>query len=263
MATCSKCKAELEDWRKGHYCRGCGAAMVRALRRRDPEKARAAARVQWMKRTPAQRERDRQRNRRKYEEERRKRLEGRQCVICQGAIPLRYIAQRMTCSDECARVKAWRHSQRYRRKRGMLPKGSEEARRRNSERHQKLWADGGPTFKPRQCRTCGKTFAPNAGQQRYCTMECRQLAARARRYGVEAAEIRRILDEQQSCCAICGAERKGWAKATIRKEALVVDHCHKTGKIRGLLCGDCNTALGRFGDDPARFRAALEYLERC
>jgi len=57
---------------------------------------------------------------------------------------------------------------------------------------------------------------------------------------------------QADRCAICRAD----------VERLVADHCHKTGKVRGLLCKECNFALGWMRDNPATARAAADYLER-
>ena len=44
------------------------------------------------------------------------------------------------------------------------------------------------------------------------------------------------------------------------KRTGVIDHDHETGKVRGLLCHECNTALGKFGDDPAILLRAVDYL---
>lgn len=60
------------------------------------------------------------------------------------------------------------------------------------------------------------------------------------------------------------AESQGWACKIcnrIPENKLHVDHCHETGKIRGLLCGGCNVGLGHFGDDPERLKYAAAYLE--
>lgn len=43
---------------------------------------------------------------------------------------------------------------------------------------------------------------------------------------------------------------------------LVVDHCHTSGKVRGLLCDHCNTGLGRFKDSPELLMAAIRYLKK-
>ena len=48
----------------------------------------------------------------------------------------------------------------------------------------------------------------------------------------------------------------------VRESALCIDHDHTTGKVRGMLCHDCNTSLGKFRDNPDILRKAADYLER-
>lgn len=75
------------------------------------------------------------------------------------------------------------------------------------------------------------------------------------KFGVTAEQYYQMLEEQGGVCAICKQPPSG------RFKKLAVDHCHKTGKVRGLLHSGCNTALGRFGDDPEVLRNAVAYLE--
>jgi Fe2+ transport system protein FeoA len=58
--------------------------------------------------------------------------------------------------------------------------------------------------------------------------------------------------------------RKSAGHCTICKEPapLVIDHCHGSGKVRGLLCNKCNTALGMFKDSTEILSSAIEYLEK-
>lgn len=68
-----------------------------------------------------------------------------------------------------------------------------------------------------------------------------------RRYGLEVDEYEAML---AAGCAICGSH-----------ERVGMDHCHDTGHCRAALCSACNAALGFLRDDPARARAAADYLE--
>ena len=77
------------------------------------------------------------------------------------------------------------------------------------------------------------------------------------------AEYHELLARQGGACAVC--HDKNNSETTMRrgKRGLHVDHDHKTGQVRGLLCNGCNRALGFTGDRPEVLRAAADYLERC
>lgn len=71
------------------------------------------------------------------------------------------------------------------------------------------------------------------------------------RYGIGIPEVDAILTEQGMLCPIC-----------LKRPAEHVDHDHKTGKVRGILCEACNGGLGQFKDNIQTIRNAIEYLKR-
>lgn len=77
-----------------------------------------------------------------------------------------------------------------------------------------------------------------------------------KRYGITLEEYNSLLVSQDFCCAIC---RKHVSTLKVR---LHVDHCHTTLKVRGLLCFNCNNALGRFKDNPDILQNAIDYITR-
>lgn len=80
---------------------------------------------------------------------------------------------------------------------------------------------------------------------------------REKMYGVSDEQYQRMLVAQDSRCAICGRKQED-LKAS---RGLAIDHDHATGKVRGLLCGKCNTAIGLFDDSTERMVAAIRYME--
>lgn len=75
-------------------------------------------------------------------------------------------------------------------------------------------------------------------------------------YGLSEADYLAMVEKQNGRCAICGElpeDRKA-------RSSLVVDHCHSTGVVRGLLCDLCNTAIGKFNDDYRLVEKAAKYL---
>ena len=130
------------------------------------------------------------------------------------------------------------------------------------------------TTKP--CSKCGEdvpldAFARNAHAKDGRRTICRNCTKRVdaerykqsvreslleKRYGLSQSEYVELLDYQQGACALCRSRRPGG-----RWDRFSVDHCHETGRVRGLLCYNCNRALGMLGDTPASLKKALEYVQ--
>lgn len=81
-------------------------------------------------------------------------------------------------------------------------------------------------------------------------------------YGLTVAEYDALLRKQGGVCAVCGKDEPNAHGRTGKQFRLAVDHCHKTGEVRGLLCQKCNRAIGLLGDDPVLMRKAISYLLR-
>ncbi|MFI7009559.1 endonuclease VII domain-containing protein [Streptomyces sp. NPDC050145] len=85
---------------------------------------------------------------------------------------------------------------------------------------------------------------------RECRAERNRISYFKRKYGLTPAELDDLRREQAGVCCIC-----------LDAPAEHVDHCHETGRVRGVLCFSCNAALGQFKDRPDALRRAADYLE--
>ena len=81
-----------------------------------------------------------------------------------------------------------------------------------------------------------------------------RIARTARKFALSRDDAAALIAQSVNGCAVCGRITEG--------KSLHLDHCHGTGRIRGWLCGTCNSGIGQFHDDPVKLRAAAEYLER-
>lgn len=120
-------------------------------------------------------------------------------------------------------------------------------------------------FKPKPCKLCAKHFTPTAPSEHYCSDRCKDTASTDnylyRNYGITIINYTEMLEKQKGVCAICGSTGLARASHSKSKCNLVVDHCHTTNKVRGLLCHTCNTALGQFNDSKQLLQKAIEYLD--
>ena len=78
-----------------------------------------------------------------------------------------------------------------------------------------------------------------------------------KKYGISVYQYNKLLKQQKRCCAICGKNQKG------ERRNFAVDHCHKTGIVRGILCNYCNSRLLKYlGDDIPRAKGLVRYLKK-
>ena len=98
-------------------------------------------------------------------------------------------------------------------------------------------------------RTDSKTY------RRECK-ECHKWTQTTRKFGLDTLTFEKLLHKQQGRCAICNNELN-----SSRYSRLSIDHNHTTGNIRGLLCTNCNTALGLLKENISVFERAIAYLK--
>ena len=119
------------------------------------------------------------------------------------------------------------------------------------------------TFKDKACKNCGTLFSPKAPSHLYCSQDCADegitTAYLQRTYGFSWKEYQEMYEKQEGKCGVCGSE--GFTMAEHHKIKLVVDHDHTTGRVRGLLCHNCNRALGLLHDDVDALNKAIEWIK--
>jgi hypothetical protein len=105
----------------------------------------------------------------------------------------------------------------------------------------------------KQCKGCFR-----ASHAAYAKSDAGKTSNRRRQltklYGITLEQYDALHEAQQGKCKICQNECGSGRR-------LAVDHCHETGRVRGLLCVLCNTGIGKFRDNPALLAAAIEYLK--
>lgn len=79
------------------------------------------------------------------------------------------------------------------------------------------------------------------------------------KFGINRFDYEIMFKKQNGLCAICN--KPEFAITRKKKRMLSVDHCHKTGKVRGLLCGNCNIGIGLFKENKESLWMAIKYLE--
>ena len=113
------------------------------------------------------------------------------------------------------------------------------------------------------CHECG-TEKPvdnfhrhSRGKRRNQCTRCRTVINRKLLYGIDSGSINSMLEEQGHACAICETQFD-----YSEHRATHIDHDHRTGKVRGILCKRCNVAIGMLRDSPTNADKAAEYLRK-
>jgi len=82
------------------------------------------------------------------------------------------------------------------------------------------------------------------------------------KYGISLERYNEVLKEQNGVCAICKKAETNHSNKKGPVDSLRVDHCHSTGKVRGLLCSECNFGISKFDDDTNLLLEAIKYLKK-
>jgi hypothetical protein len=130
---------------------------------------------------------------------------------------------------------------------------ADPAKRREYERTYRA-KNGDKVRKYQREYKSGKFGSDDAATREYWRTNKRKSELKSK-YGLSQEQYDAMLVTQGGQCALCRADAPGG------KGSWHVDHCHTTGRVRGLLCHHCNLGLGNFRDNPVVLAAAIEYLK--
>lgn len=127
-------------------------------------------------------------------------------------------------------------------------------------------------MRKKKCKICSVELSPENAYNKISyykdgtkyiaiTSRCKSCICEAqqkRKFGIDSQEYNEKRERQLGICAIC----KEPPTTLIHNRGLFIDHDHKTNKVRGLLCHNCNTALGKFQDSELVLSNAIKYLRK-
>lgn len=147
-------------------------------------------------------------------------MSARLCVVCSASMLGRH-ASAVVCSDDCRKVR--------------------------QRTHRSSWGK----------RNREKLTAANRA---YCARNRDRYAEYQylRRYGLSFSDVSSMWSAQGGACAICATPLR--LRGPKGRDKVVVDHCHATNKVRGLLCTPCNLLIGYANDNPSTLGSAIAYL---
>ncbi len=114
----------------------------------------------------------------------------------------------------------------------------------------------------KHCVACSDSFevSGRSKAQKYCGVTCQKVHIR---FGIDEYQYEDLLMRSDYKCAICSNPETNIDKRTGKVYELSLDHDHKTGIVRGVLCTSCNAALGYFKDDISLMAKAIQYLNEA
>lgn len=152
------------------------------------------------------------------------------CRVCSTVFRASKAGNHVFCSSTCRALD--------------LEKKKEEAKNREK-----------PTI-DNSCNECNQQFTASR-KLKYCSYDCKRRAStyvsRLKQYGISAEEHKGMIEKAGGACEICNLKLSDPLR-------LNIDHNHKTGKVRGILCGRCNSGIGQFLDNENRLINAIKYL---
>lgn len=174
-------------------------------------------------------------------------MDNKKCTVCHQPKPLtdfykkgksKYLA---SACKECTKIDLKKYREKYPIKIKDANRISYFKKREERIKTQKVWADNNPD-KVKEAKRRHKQRNPN--YSRLLTLK---------RHNISYQHFEKMITDSKNKCEICGSEFKSIP-------SIHLDHCHKSGKVRGLLCSFCNTALGLIKDDVLVLNKMINYL---